>query len=131
MPKTKLNKKVKELAKAFGVTIRVGKTPKEVNIITNTKYPKNMVAAYFGQGVVFVKAYTPFNSKDIDIAVLHEIGHYILDYFPLKVLPEVEEIEANAIALGFAAMLDLPVSKFIIKNFNIYASKVKSKKGKK
>lgn len=120
MNKTFIPKRIKNLAKSFGVTFRVGPTPESVDIIYAGNLPENFVAAYFGEGVVYVKDYTSHERKDMNIALLHELGHAILDFFPLKMSDEIEEVKANAIALAFAAQLRLPVSNFIIKNFNQY-----------
>jgi hypothetical protein len=90
--------------------------------------PKGMVGAYFGNGVVFIKKETIYSKKDMNIVALHEIGHSIVDFYPLKASPEIHEIMANAIALGFASMLRLPISPFVLKNFKKYNSRVRSKK---
>jgi len=99
---------IRRLAKHFGVTFRIGLTPKDVKIY-GVKIPKKVVAAYCGEGVVFVQADPQCHEMDWQVALLHEIGHAILDFYPIKVSKKMNECKANAIALGFSAFLGLPV----------------------
>lgn len=120
MARTLIHPKIKKLAKDFGVEIRIGKSPKDVLIETDP-LPESIVACYFGQGVVFVRSETIYSKEDMNIVILHELGHAVLDFFVkggLKMDEWLEEVSCDHIALAWAAQLRLPVSPFMIKNFN-------------
>lgn len=112
--KTKIPPKIRLLARHFGVTLRVAKSFRAAKIYS-IKEPKGMQAAYVGHGIVFVK---DEGIDDLPVVLLHEIGHAVLDFFPLDITGKTHEIKANAIALAFAAQLRIPVNHGLIKSMS-------------
>jgi hypothetical protein len=126
LKRTRIPIRIRKLADLFGLEIRVGREPKSVSI--PAKIPKDAMAAYFRNGLIFVRDKTRYNQADMNIVILHEIGHAILDFFPLDITNNVNEIKANAIALSLAVVLNIPVSQLMIDNFNAYAKLVEGDK---
>jgi hypothetical protein len=117
----KIPPKIKKFADGFGVEYRVGKNPEAVNI-SGLKIPASIQGAYVGEGVIFVRKNTRIKNKhDFAIMLLHELSHAILDFYEMKIPAKQEELKANAMALGFAAYLRLPVSNKMVRNFERYA----------
>lgn len=118
--KVKLLEKIWELADQFNIEFRIGTTPNDVGIV-GVEMPPYLQAAYFGQGVVFVRDKTPYQQIDMNIVLLHEVAHAVLDLYKqegLKMSDWLEEVSCCHIALAWASQLRLPVSKFMIKNLN-------------
>ena len=119
--KTKLNPKIIKLAKRFNIQFRVGDSLKSCKItLSKKKFPEDVPAAYFGNGVIFVRSETIYCKEDMDVICLHEIGHAVLDLFPLtkKYYDPLAEVSANMVALSFVAQLRLPISHSVLLNFN-------------
>lgn len=118
---TQINPKIKKVAKKFGITFRIGRSPKEVKIY-GVRLPNKAPCAYFGQGVIFVRKHTTLSHIDTDIALCHEIGHAVMGFFfkPKKITNKTHEVKANAIALYLAADLRLPVSQRMLRNMVAY-----------
>lgn len=118
--KTKINPKIAKVAKSLGLDLRVGPTPASVGILGVEKSFKE-VAAYFGEGVIFVRDRTYYRSQELDFVFLHEVGHAIVDYFlGDRITTKMHEVKANAVALGFAAILSISVSDRMLKNCVTY-----------
>lgn len=119
--KTSINPKIEKFAKKFNIEFRVGSKPRDCDIIVKNP-PKEVPAVYYGQGVIFVRSETSLDKFDLDIVCLHEMGHAILDLFPLveEHYNPLSEVFANMVALSLAAQLRLPVSQLMIENFNSY-----------
>lgn len=119
--KTKINPKILKFAKKFNISFRVGHTVKSCDIVTK-ELPKDIPAAYFGHGVIFVRDLTECCKEDMDIICLHEMGHAILDLFPLKRkhFKPFEEISANMVSLSLAAQLRLPLTHRLLTEYNAY-----------
>jgi len=120
--KTKINPKIVKLAKKFNIDIRVGVDLKSCKIVLpkKLKFSKDAPAAYFGNGVIFVRSETTYCKEDMDVICLHEIGHAVLDLFPLtkKYYDPLAEVSANMVALSLVAQLRLPISHSVLLNFN-------------
>jgi len=119
--KFKVNPKIKKLANQFGIEFRVGRTPKDCKIIGVTDF--RAVAAYFGEGIIFIRTPIKHSKESMDIICLHEIGHAILDFFNLDIKEIIEENMANGIALAFASQLRLKIPDKIINQFKLYAKR--------
>jgi len=116
----KISKQVLKVAKRFGVEFRVGDDPKKLKIEGVKKSFNKYTAVYFGHGVVWVNEPVASKVKEtMDIILLHEIGHAILDFYGLQkgLHWKVEENMANAIALGLAAQYRIGVPCQCVKNF--------------
>lgn len=131
--RTRINSKILKFAEKFNIEFRVGPNLKSCKIVYREP-PKEVPAAYFGSGVIFVRNVTEVSKDDMNIICLHELGHAILDLFPLtkKNFAPFEEVSANMIALSLAAQFRLPITKTIMDNFNEYNKiTLKKIKGKK
>lgn len=119
--KTKINPKIIKFAKKFNIQFRVGENLKSCNIVF--KEPSlSIPAAYFGEGIIFVRSETSILKEDLDIICLHEVGHALLDLFPLtkKYFKPFEEVAANMVSLSIAAQLKIPLTQGLLKQYNWY-----------
>ncbi len=118
----KINPKVKALIESLGLELRISNTPEEAHIY-GVKFKTSLPIAFYmnGSGVIwFNQSQKELNNNEAQIAILHEIGHAVVDNYGLQISTKYNEVKANAIALGYAAILDLPVSKKLLKQFNRY-----------
>jgi hypothetical protein len=98
----------------LGLDIKVGPTPESVGI--TARYPKNNIAIYFGNGVIWLRDEMPYNKSAQQLVILHEIGHAIMLYWMPEgtVTNKMQEIHANAAAITMATCLRLPVDHSIL-----------------
>lgn len=108
--KTIVDKSIRRFADKFGIEFRVGRNPAAVNIVTKP-LPDKVVAAYFGQGVIFVKDQIKMTKQaDVNFLLCHEIAHAMFDFYHLKTPQKIEECSANMGALIIMAHLNLTTS---------------------
>lgn len=126
--KTKLDPKVKKIIDMLGIDLRIGPSPEAVGLeVSDPKF--NEVAAYFGNGVIYVNSSTKYDSKELNFVFLHEIGHAIvLHYLGNRINTRYHEIKANAVALALSMLLNFKVSDRMLNNCVIYTKTKKRKK---
>ena len=107
--KTKIKWRVRFIAWWFGIEIRFGKTPQEANIMINDPPPYDYI--YFGDGIVFVRTTSKDCVSMMNIKILHEIGHGILDFFGEEKDEMTEEHQANGAMFTLCALLRMPMPK--------------------
>ncbi len=131
--RTKIHPKIQKLSKSLGLKLCIGtEIDKYViykNELISDMFPSFVVGAYLiGTPYIYIKEKSSFNQIEMNIVMLHEIGHAVIGNFIKQkdVSDRNHEIKANAIALGFAAQLNLPVPKHFVKKMIKY-TKTKTK----
>lgn len=119
---TKIDPKIQKFARKFGIKFYVGESPKKVGL--NFDIPDDVVACTFPLGVIFVRKYSRYTQSEMRTICLHEIGHSILDLFPVSHPMPLEEVMANGIALAFHAYLEIPAKKSMVFSLNNFHKKI-------
>ncbi|MGY3805546.1 hypothetical protein ACWNT8_15885 (plasmid) [Pigmentibacter ruber] len=118
--KTKINKEILELAKSIGTEIRVAPTLKDANIDWLSEKDNELLSLYTN-GIIFVKSESNYKPRDLNLVVLHEIGHVFIQHHQMrgfKIEDKTEEIAANCISFSLAYLMGLKVSDHMIEQFN-------------
>lgn len=120
--KTKIEKSILDLAKNIKVEIRVADSLKKAKITWLPEEANKHLALYTNR-IIFVKSKTKYKPKDLNLIILHEIGHVFVQHHQLmgfKIDNKTEEISANCIAFSLAYLLGLEVTDYMIEQFNAF-----------
>lgn len=112
--KVKVERRVRNYAKCFGIEIRQSEKPSDVGIMGMDVPAKQFLAMQFhGTGLVWIRDEIDgklWTHNDVQFIVLHEVGHALIGFFPkLKIRKRDHEVKANAIALSLCVHLGIPV----------------------
>ncbi len=118
--KTVLNPEIIKIAEKWGIKMVTGSHPSEHGI---TVGEFTATACYFPRHrLIFVQDETKYEQNDIDFICLHELGHVIITGLLGEHINEkIHEVKANAIAIGLATVMDIPVSARMLANAVAYA----------
>ncbi len=121
MYKTRIPNKIRDFVEnKLNIEIRVAESLNSAKINWLPEEANNIDALYTN-GIIFIKKITKYKNIDLNFIILHEAGHAVISLFKdvgLNVNDRDDEIKANAVALAFAVILDLDVSKSLIHNLN-------------
>ncbi|WP_186650272.1 hypothetical protein [Fluviispira vulneris] len=120
--KTEIDENILELLKETEIEIRVADSLKDANINWLDDKANEHLALYTN-GIIFVKSQSEYNYDELNLIVLHEVGHAFIQHHQMRgfnIDKKTEEISANCIAFTLANLIGIEVNDFMIGQFNKY-----------
>lgn len=116
--RTRVPSRIRELANSLGVEYRIACEPENAEIYIEV--PDGIVACYFqGTGVIFVRSETTFDSVVMNVILLHELAHAMLDGIGIRSKNYIqEEAMAHGMSMALAVNLGYKINKEVIFNIN-------------